>query len=407
MRLLKVKVDGAELFKNCLFELDFIATDRVPRDDEGNISDVTPVCEKSSVYTENVIGMVGVNASGKTTALNIIRFILGYMSGPYLMRRFTPKDDKLGRMAPRLSISCVFYERGSFYLIESELALIDADSTGTVPIGERGFDSYAFANEQLWKYSSAQISRKTILDIDAFRDKSILLMRRNGPTNDPTVLDEAKRTFLGDDVSIVSIVTGKKTIQADSLKRTLPLMSLPTPIVQAFDPSVEYLNWNAENQVFHLKFKNESLERVVNPTVASYVLSNGTILGAELVNRAISALKSGGYLIVDEMETGLNRSLVGTVIGLFASPVTNPHGAVLLFSTHYPELLDGLKRKDNVYLLVRNESFDTEVVKYSDRIGRIENKKSDVVINNVIKGSMPRYPDVQAMRSYVCEHVNE
>ena len=51
MRLLKVKVDGAELFKNRLFELDFIATDRVPRDDEGNISDVTPVCEKSSVYS--------------------------------------------------------------------------------------------------------------------------------------------------------------------------------------------------------------------------------------------------------------------------------------------------------------------------------------------------------------------
>ena len=37
MRLLKVKVDGAELFKNCLFELDFITTDRVPRDDEGDV----------------------------------------------------------------------------------------------------------------------------------------------------------------------------------------------------------------------------------------------------------------------------------------------------------------------------------------------------------------------------------
>ena len=96
MRLLIEKGDGAELFKNCLFELDFIATDRVPRDDEGNISDVTPVCEKSSVYTENVIGMVGVNASGKTTALNIIRFILGYMSGPYLMRRITPEDGENG-----------------------------------------------------------------------------------------------------------------------------------------------------------------------------------------------------------------------------------------------------------------------------------------------------------------------
>ena len=82
MRLLKVKVDGAELFKNCLFELDFIATDRVPRDDEGNISDVTPVCEKSSVYTENVIGMVGVNASGKTTALNIIPLYSGLYVRP-------------------------------------------------------------------------------------------------------------------------------------------------------------------------------------------------------------------------------------------------------------------------------------------------------------------------------------
>ncbi len=126
----------------------------------------------------------------------------------------------------------MFYERDSFYLIESELALIDADSTGTAPIGERGFDSYAFANEQLWKYSSAQISRKTILDIDAFRNKSTLLMRRNGPTNDPTVLDEAKRTFLGDDVSIVSIVTGKKTVQVDSSKGHYHSCPLPTSIVQ-------------------------------------------------------------------------------------------------------------------------------------------------------------------------------
>ena len=65
-----------------------------------------------------------------------------------------------------------------------------------------------------------------------------------------------------------------------------------------------------------------------------------------------------------------------------------------------------MRRKDNVIVLVRNESFETEVIKYSDRIARIENKKSDVIINNVIKGSMPKYPDVRAMRSYVRERVN-
>ncbi|MDD7112027.1 MAG: hypothetical protein PUH96_08350, partial [Coriobacteriaceae bacterium] len=90
----------------------------------------------------------------------------------------------------------------------------------------------------------------------------------------------------------------------------------------------------------------------------------------------------------------------------FASPVTNPKGATLLFSTHYPELLDVLRRKDNVYVLARDPSFLTQTIKYSERIKRIENKKSEVLINNVIKGSMPKYPDVQAMREFVCEHVN-
>ena len=401
MHFLNIRVDGAELFKDQRLELDFIATDRVPRDDEGNIADVTFVPKGSSVYTQNVMAFVGVNASGKTTTLNLVRFVLGYMSGSYVMRRFALSDDCLGKMNPHLWVSCVFAEDNEYYLIESHLERT-LDAAG----GEPRFDSYAFVDETLWKFASSQVSRKTIIDIDAFKRGSRLYLKRNGPKDDSAVLDEARRTFLGDDMSIVSMVTGKRTVQFDSPTRSLPLTTLPTPVVQAFDPSVEYLNWNGENQVFHIKFKNEPAERIVNAAIASSVLSNGTVLGSELVNRAIGALKSGGYLIVDEMETGLNRSLVGTVVGLFASPVTNPRGASLLFSTHYPELLDTLKRKDNVYLLVRNGSFETEVVKYSDEVKRIENKKSEVLINNVIKGSMPRYPDVQAMRSYVCEHVN-
>ena len=67
--------------------------------------------------------------------------------------------------------------------------------------------------------------------------------------------------------------------------------------------------------------------------------------------------------------------------------------------------MDFLPRKDSVYLLVRDEEFNTEVVKYSDRIGRIENKKSEVVLANVIKGAMPSYPEVEGMRAYAREFV--
>lgn len=405
MRLLKLRVDGLTLFKNKCLELDFIATDRVSRDEEGNVSDVTQLAGGSAVYTQNVMGIVGVNAAGKTTVLNLVRFVLGYMSGNYVMRQFATGANLMGKLEDRMTISCAFYEKGSYYLIESRLKAAAKRGDSTRMVEGSLVAPLVFEDEWLWA-CPARMSRKAILDIDQLKSDSMLLLKRNGGAGDEHVLNDAQRTFLGDDMSIVSIITGRKSVPVEYPERSLPLVSLPTPVVQAFDSSVEYLNWNNENQVFHLKFKNEDAERVVNAAVATAMLSNGTVVGAELVDRAIGALKSGGYLIVDEIETGLNRSLVGTVIELFASPVTNPHGATLLFSTHYSELLDVLRRKDNVIVLVRNESFETEVIKYSDRIARIENKKSDVIINNVIKGSMPKYPDVRAMRNYVRERVN-
>ena len=405
MRLLKLRADGLALFKDKRFELDFIATDRVSRDEEDNVSDVTQLAGGSAVYTQNVMGIVGVNAAGKTAVLNLVRFVLGYMSGNYVMRQFATGASLMGKLEDRMTISCAFYEKGSYYLIESRLKAAAKRGDSTRMVEGSLVAPLVFEDEWLWA-CPARMSRKAILDIDQLKSDSTLLLKRNGGAGDEHVLNDAQRTFLGDDMSIVSIITGRKSVPVEYPERSLPLVSLPTPVVQAFDSSVEYLNWNNENQVFHLKFKNEDAERVVNAAVATAMLSNGTVVGAELVDRAIGALKSGGYLIVDEIETGLNRSLVGTVIELFASPVTNPHGATLLFSTHYSELLDVLRRKDNVVVLVRNESFETEAIKYSDRIARIENKKSDVIINNVIKGSMPKYPDVRAMRRYVRERVN-
>lgn len=406
MKLLNLRIDGASLYKGNRFEMGFIATDRVPRDEEGNIVDVTPVNGGSAVYTQNVIGLVGVNASGKTSALSLIRLVLGYLSGAYIMRGFMAPSDYFGKLGDAIDVSCVFVEEGTYYLIESRLRHSISASADPLINERRAGDAFTFEDEVLWELPASKATRKVVADIDLFKDKATLFLKRNGSEGDENALNNDQRAFLADDMSIVSMITGKRSVPVEGLGRTLPLVNMPTPIVQAFDASVEYLKWNVENQVFHLKFKNEPAERVLNPAMAKLVLSNGTIMGCELVERSIAALNAGGYLIVDEMETGLNRALVGTVIELFASPVTNPKGATLLFSTHYPELLDILRRKDNVLILVRDEHYKTEVVKYSDRIGRIENKKSDVVINNVVKGSMPKYPDVQAMRDYVCEHVN-
>lgn len=106
-------------------------------------------------------------------------------------------------------------------------------------------------------------------------------------------------------------------------------------------------------------------------------------------------------MVIDEIESGLNKSLVKVIIDLFLSESTNPNGAQLVFTTHYPEILDFLPRKDDVYLLVRDADHRTKAVKYSSEVKRIENKKSEVVLSNYIKGTMPNYPDIRGLRNYV------
>lgn len=200
MKLLKIRVDGALLFKDRRFELDFIASDRVPRDEEGNIADVAFVPGSLSVYTQNVMGFVGVNASGKTTALNLIRWVLGYLTGTYSMRSIIAITDCYGKLDKDVSISCVFVESDKCYLIESKLK----HSSGHVDdsrFGEQE-DTFAFDEETLWQLPVYKVSRKLAADVDLFKQRAELFMRRNGSDGDGKVLDEARRTFLGDDMSL-------------------------------------------------------------------------------------------------------------------------------------------------------------------------------------------------------------
>lgn len=406
MRLLRVQIDGARLYEGNRFNLDLFASDRVVRRDGEGVADVTQVGESGSIYSQNVVGITGVNASGKTTTLNMLRFVLRYMSGSYAMRQPYYGSNGIGKLESTLTITVVFWEDGRFYQLRSELDY----GSGAMAAGSQDSDgqdeTFAFKDETLWLLATRKPTRRMIESSDEFESHATVILRRNGNPDDPTVVSEASRIFLNNQTSIVSKITGQGLVQVRSTCGRLAEASMPTPVVQAFDSSIEYLSWDHESQVYRLKFKGEK-ERSVSAEVARHMLSSGTIAGSEMVNHAIDVLRDGGYFIVDEIEDSLNRSLVGVVMNLFASPVTNPHGAQLVFSTHYPELLDLMRRKDNVYVLTRTDDYRTRVIKYSNKIKRIENKKSEVILHNIIRGSMPRYPDVKAMRDYVRDRVNE
>lgn len=83
--------------------------------------------------------------------------------------------------------------------------------------------------------------------------------------------------------------------------------------------------------------------------------SAGTQTLFALIGPALSALRDGRALLVDEIDASLHPRLSVRLLELFQDPETNPNGAQLIFTTHDTSLLDFLNR-DEVWLTEKGES---------------------------------------------------
>ena len=74
MRLLRIEADGIFLFSEKII-IDFNAEQRVYPDNASMLYNLF-----GSTYTNNVLSFVGVNASGKTTSLKLISFVMSMLN---------------------------------------------------------------------------------------------------------------------------------------------------------------------------------------------------------------------------------------------------------------------------------------------------------------------------------------
>jgi hypothetical protein len=77
--------------------------------------------------------------------------------------------------------------------------------------------------------------------------------------------------------------------------------------------------------------------------------SAGTRTWFRLIGPALSALRTGGIMLFDEIDASLHPKLSARLLELFHDPETNPLGAQLIFTTHDTSLLNHLNR-DEVWL---------------------------------------------------------
>ena len=109
--------------------------------------------------------------------------------------------------------------------------------------------------------------------------------------------------------------------------------------------------------------------------------SAGTRKVIDLSGPVFDTLREGKLLVVDELDAKLHPLLTRSIVKLFMSPDTNPHGAQLIFVTHDTNLLNlSYLRRDQIWFTEKDatESSDLySLVEFRDQAGaKVRNDRS-------------------------------
>jgi AAA15 family ATPase/GTPase len=121
--------------------------------------------------------------------------------------------------------------------------------------------------------------------------------------------------------------------------------------------------------------------------------SDGTRKLMALAPAIESALRTGGILLVDELEREIHPMLVNYIIAKFQRKSSNPNGAQIAFTTHNTELMNlELLRKDQFYFVdKRNEDGTSEL--YS--ISEFSTRTTENIRKGYLVGKYGATPDIE------------
>jgi predicted ATPase len=372
MRILKIAVNGLKLFSNSL-EIDFTTTQRVRNDKSEMLYKISP-----QIYQNNAIAFIGINASGKTTTLKVISFIMQMLNNEPINKIENRTILNGLKKQDKIVFDIYFTFSDSIYKLETTIRNKSVDEIE---------NKFIIENEQLWKKNIKSIkTKKSIFDFTNLEP----IQQRKG--------DEE---FLPDDVSIMISLNKKNNtkiyfqdlINWTNVNFIRILGDFPQELITFLDSSIEYLHFNIKKEdkdvEIRLKFNNKEEILINSPFELENYLSSGTIKGINVFINAMMVLAKGGYLIVDEIENHFNKELATTLVRFFMNHQVNKKGAVILFSTHYPELLDEFERNDNIYITRNYDGISVENL--SKILKRNDIKKSEVYQSGYLKGTTPSY----------------
>lgn len=379
MKILNLKISGISMIKKEI-EIDFFAEQRVKDTYDNMASNLF-----NNIFINNIISIVGKNASGKTSILKLLRVVFSILNGKSLN---DIEDIDMFFRTRNNDLEIVFSDGKDYiYKLESKISL---EKIYTLE------NRYKFEKETIYcKKINKTINRKNMLNFE----KVEKVINRDG-----------KEQYLQNDVSIItSITNNKKIIFMDLINSTnMNLLryigDIPKEILSFLDSNIEYIKFNEETNDALLKFNNKKEIYLNNLLQFEKYLSSGTVKGINIFVVMKYILKEGGYLIIDEIENHFNREIVNTLIRFFVDKNINKNRSTLIFSTHYSELIDEFTRTDNIYI-TSNEN-GIEVQKLNNKIKRNDVKKSELFKTGYIKEAAVQYEEYMNLKKFFKDKMN-
>lgn len=384
MKILNIKVSGLPLYSEPV-EMSFFAVQRVENKHLEMVHNLF-----GSIYINAAEAFIGINASGKTTALRLVslsQLLLGGVALNAAVLKSLNNYPPLFKDGGETVFDLTFYHDKKVYRLVSMLAKQSS---------LEGREEIRIVSESLYsKPVTGKLNKTNLLDFEGIK---------------PEKTRKDTDSYLSDDVSIMIAFNKqieKKTVCVDlGVFTNFNLLymedgEVPGEIIRLLDPTVERISCERinGNPIVRLKFQNQNERVLMNPIEINAYLSSGTIKGIQVFTEAIRVLKNGGYLLIDEIENHFNRELVASLLRLFLNKRTNPGGAVIIFSTHYPELLDELERNDSVFITRSRNGLAIDNL--NNLLKRNDTRKSEMYQSDYLGGTAPKYAAVHALQKKI------
>ena len=367
MKLLYIKSSG---FKNVKDNLEISLVAKSKKTAEDREYELQEIAE--DLFVHNTLAFIGKNASGKTTAVELLDCCYSILGDFRLESKHYEYDG--------VKLDMIFFHEGYLYRYQT---MLQADHT----LGNKAI----FTEQHLYKKKYFKTKIKTIFAMEDFVE-----------------LEELGE--LPEDTSKVFFVLKKKETRAiyfDSLGEgagTYQMLfkamknygisdEIFINILKIFDENVKNIE-KLDDHNYKLYYRDKL--KTVSDQELVYLLSSGTTKGVLLYVLMVASLKNGFDLIVDEIENHFHKTLVENMISLYKDKSVNKNKAALIFTTHYCEVLDLFNRRDNIWIAKTDEKVYLSNM-YDDYEIRTELLKSRQFYNNAFQTAV-NYDELMNMK---------